>query len=640
MKKIFYLLFLTVITVETSAQTLLQEIPDYKFQYAEGLDADVNADGKLDIIIGGNDPATSAAYERIGIDGKSYYYRTLMLIWSSIQNKFIEGATNLNSNSRPYFALGDFDGDNILDLISCSHGSYAAFPEDWGMFIGDGNGNFNRKEMSFDKSGYEFFPRACAVADFNMDGKPDIVSVGFGGTFGTSSYVNFGAILINNGESVGDTKFKVTGTDLFESHGFAYPGLYVLDINNDGYPDFMLTASDVSDNAISDKSFFDIFVNKGINGPGQFERIHICENMGGFAQYLGPVLIQDFNSDGYLDMIVTGKTGSSSVSAMHYYVNKGDGSFQLNTQTNLTDSICKDIRNDASVDSQAKAFDWNSDGIPDILINGYVSAKPSTQTAYWWKNNGSGNFSSSSRLPGASNSCMMFPDWNGDGVRDLFTVGKTTSTTYLTQGGTNYFEGMVTKGEAPANLRPNAPTGLIANTIGKSVTLSWNAATDDKTPAASLSYEYYIKNADDEIINNCRSIIGGSLDGSRMVLALGNAFLAKSITLSNLTEGNYTWGVQAIDASYQGSTFATGTFSIKASDITQVDDVKVIISVNNRILSITTEGKAHLEIIDVSGKALVNNNFNQNYSGFISQKGVYIIVVEQNGIKNRKKIVI
>lgn len=641
MKKICYFLLLMVYTADISAQTLLQEIPEYKFQYAEGLDVDVNADGKLDILIGGNVyPATDAAYERIGLDGKSYFYRTLLLLWNDAQNKFIEGATNFNSNSRPYFALGDFDGDNILDVVSCSHGAYAAFPDDWGLFIGDGNGNYNREEMTFDKSGYEFFPRGCAVADFNMDGKPDIVCVGYGGTFGTSNYVNFGAVLLNDGEFVGDTKFKVTGTELFENHGFAYPGLYILDINNDGYPDFLLTASDASDNAISDKSFFDVFMNKGVNGPGQFDRIHICEEMGGFAQYLGPVLIQDFTGDGYLDLVVTGKTGSSSVSVMHYYVNKGNGSFELNTQANLTDSICRDIRNDASVDTQAKAFDWNGDGFPDILINGYVSAKPSTQTGYWWKNNGAGNFNASSRLPGASNSCMMFPDWNGDGVRDMLTVGKTTSTTYITQGGSNYFEAMITKGEAPVNARPSAPVNLNASTDGNKVTLSWNAASDDKTPTASLSYEYYIKNNDNEIINNCRSIVGGTLDGSRMVLAPGNAFMAKSVTLNSLPEGNYTWGVQAIDACYEGSVFATGSFAINTSYLKPSESSGIKISVVNHKVKIETNENANLEVVDLAGRIIEKGSFEMSYTTNILNKGIYLIVVDAKGKRTIEKIVI
>ncbi|GHU67303.1 hypothetical protein FACS189413_01820 [Bacteroidia bacterium] len=629
-----------VFTVGLNAQTLLQEIPGYKFQYAEGLDVDVNADGKLDILIGGNDPERGAAYERTGLDGTSYYYRTLLLLWSNAQNKFIEGSTNFNTNSRPYHAFADFDGDNILDLVSCSHGSYAAFPEDWGLFIGDGNGNFNRDEMTFDDPSYEFFPRGCAVADVNLDGKPDIISVGYGGSYGTSNFVDFGAVLINDGKFVGDTKFKVTQRDLFASNAWSYPGLYVLDINNDGYPDFLLTASDASDNAIYDKSFFDIFVNKGVNAPGEFERIHICEQMGGSAQYLGPVLIQDFNGDGYLDIVVTGKTGSTSVSVLHYYVNQGDGSFQLDTQENLQSAVCKDIRNDASTDTQAKAFDWDGDGLPDILINAYVSAPPATQTGFWWKNQGQGVFAPESRLPGASNSCMMFPDWNGDGVRDMLTVGKTTSTTYITQGGNNYFEAMVTKGEAPLNAKPSAPTGLNSAVNGTGVRLSWDAATDDKTPSASLSYEYFIKNEDGEVYNNCRSIIGGALDGSRMVLALGNAFLSKSVTLSHFPEGDYTWGVQAIDACYEGSVFATGAFTIGGSSIPQNNIPNVRISTENQILTIQSDGNTHLKLMDLSGKILEEKQFNQTYSKQLPNKGVYLLELDTNGQRIVKKVII
>ncbi|MDR1682202.1 MAG: T9SS type A sorting domain-containing protein [Candidatus Symbiothrix sp.] len=640
MKKISIFCLLVAFTASISAQIVLQEIPDYKFQHANGLDVDVNADGKLDIFIGGNDFPQRSEYERIGSTGSPAYYRTLLLLWSKAQNEFIEGASNFLTNSRPYHAFADFDGDNILDLVSCSHGSYAAFPEDWGLFIGDGNGNFNREEITFDDSNYEFFPRAAVVTDVNLDGKPDIICVGYGGSYGTSSYVDFGGILINDGEFVGDTKFKVTGRNLFAPHAWSYPGLYVLDINNDGYPDFLITASDASDNAIADKSFFDVFVNKGANAPGEFERIHICETLQTPAQYLGPVLIQDFTGNGYLDIVVTGKTGSSSVSVMRHYTNNGDGSFELNTQTNLTDSICKDIRNESSTDTQAKAFDWDGDGLPDILINGYVSAKPSTQTGYWWKNNGEGNFSASQRLPGASNSCMMFPDWDGDGVRDMFTVGKTTSTTYLTQGGSNYFEGMVTKGEAPVNVKPSAPDGLNVAVNGNEVRLSWNVATDDKTPAASLSYEYYILNSEGEVINNCRSIIGGALDGSRMVLALGNAFLSKSVTLNHLPAGDYTWGVQAIDACYEASVFATGEFTVGNTAISQTTVPNVKITSNNQTLTVKTKGQTTLRLVDLSGKILEESQFNRSYSKALPGKGVFLVELNVSGQRIIKKIII
>ena len=619
------------------AQTLLQEIPAYKIQYGDMQDVDINVDGKLDLFIGGNDYAKAATNERVGLDGVSYYYQTLMLMWSDTQAKFYEAGSNFKNNSRPYSAFADFDGDNILDMVYANHGIVAAFPEDFGLYLGDGNGNFDKEAWTFDIASYEFFPRACAVADVNNDGKPDIIAMGYIGTYGTSDFKNCSAILINNGEYVGDMKFKVTNQALFANNAWSYPQIQVTDVNNDGYTDFVLTASDASDNAISDKTFTDIFLNKGATAPGEFQRMYLCEQMGGKPQYLGPVLVQDFSGNGYLDVFITGKNGTTSVSPMNLYLNNSNGTFTKSTQANFR----ADLRNENSTASQSKAYDWDGDGISDIIMSGYVSEAPATQTGLWWKNNGSAVFGAESRLPGASNSCMAFPDWNGDGVRDMMIIGKTTSTTYITQGGTNYFEAMITKGEAPANVKPSAPTNIQSVTKGNSVTLSWNAAVDDKTSSNSLSYEFYLKNSDGDVYNNCRSIIGGNLDGSRMVLALGNAFLNKTITLNNLPDDDYTWGVQAIDASYAGSVFATGSFTIDGlSAVTHTQDFNVNISINGQMLTVNAGVEnAVVKIMDTAGKLIDMQSFSQTYSKELA-KGIYIITVEQNGERKIQKAIL
>lgn len=636
-KQLLSFLLLAVSLPLMIGQTLLTEIPAYKIQVGDIQDVDINADGKLDLFIGGNDYAKSAVNERVGLDGTSYYYQTIMLIWSKTQQEFYEAGTNFKSNSRPYPAFADMDGDNILDIVYSHHGVIAAFPDDYGLFIGDGNGNFDKEAWVFDLENYEFFPKASAIADFNMDGKPDVLAIGHAGTIGSSDFVNHSAILINNGEYVGDMKFKVTSQSLFANHSWSYPQIQILDFNNDGYPDFLLTARDASDNAINNGTFTDIFMNKGASAPGEFQRIFLCEQMGAIPQYLGPLLVQDFNGDGYLDVFITGKNANSSVSPMNLYLNNGSGTFSKSTQANFR----ADMRNENSTASQSKAFDWDGDGIPDIVMSGYVSEAPATQVGLWWKNDGEAGFGTEARIPGASNSCMAFPDWNGDGVRDMMIVGKTTSTTYITQGGSNYFEAMVTKGEAPMNQKPSAPANTNAVVSGNSVTLSWDAAVDDKTPSNSLSYEIYIKNSDGDVYNNCRSIIGGSDDGVRMVLALGNAFLNKSVKINNLPDDDYTWGVQAIDANYAGSVFATGSFKIDGSSaVSNPRELNVQFNMTNQVITIKTGVEsATVRIMDITGKLLEKSIFSRSFSKELP-KGMYLISVEHNGLKNIRKVII
>jgi hypothetical protein len=108
--------------------------------------------------------------------------------------------------------------------------------------------------------------------------------------------------------------------------------------------------------------------------------------------------------------------------------------------------------------------------------------------------------------------------------------------------------------------RPDAPTALTAAVDGKSVKLSWTAASSSMK---NVTYEYYLKETSRGIIyNNVSSFIGGEKDGKRKVLRDGNAYMNTSMTLT-LPDGTYEWGVQTVNAAQRGSVFATGqTFII------------------------------------------------------------------------------
>ena len=107
--------------------------------------------------------------------------------------------------------------------------------------------------------------------------------------------------------------------------------------------------------------------------------------------------------------------------------------------------------------------------------------------------------------------------------------------------------------------RPAAPTALKAQVEDNTVALSWTPAA---TAQKNVTYEYFIKDANGKIYNGATSFIGGDKDGVRKVLREGNAFMNTKLTLNNIPAGDYTWGVQTIAADLQGSTFATGTFTV------------------------------------------------------------------------------
>jgi hypothetical protein len=115
---------------------------------------------------------------------------------------------------------------------------------------------------------------------------------------------------------------------------------------------------------------------------------------------------------------------------------------------------------------------------------------------------------------------------------------------------------------------PTAPTGLITSVNGNSVTLSWNPATDLETPQASLTYNLRVGTTPGG--SDIMSPMANS-NGTRKVVQMGNVNQNTSWKLKNLKPGTYYWSTQAIDTSFEGSTFATeGSFKVGVGAIGNV----------------------------------------------------------------------
>ena len=80
-----------------------------------------------------------------------------------------------------------------------------------------------------------------------------------------------------------------------------------------------------------------------------------------------------------------------------------------------------------------------------------------------------------------------------------------------------------------------------------------------------------MKDSEGNLVNDCLSFIGGSLDGVRKSQTVGNAGGNKSITFFPPKSDTYTWGVQTVNAAYHGSTFAVGdSFTFEDSGVSHI----------------------------------------------------------------------
>ncbi|NJK85514.1 MAG: VCBS repeat-containing protein [Bacteroidales bacterium] len=125
-------------------------------------------------------------------------------------------------------------------------------------------------------------------------------------------------------------------------------------------------------------------------------------------------------------------------------------------------------------------IDWDNDGNYDLLITGW-EPEIGTQTGWLFKGDGAGNFTEVGRIPGASETVMIFNDWNNDDVLDVLVSGYSGDPMWYAEeerGRTAsvYFN----TNTATPNERPSSPTNLTSTPASDNVTLSWDAATDSK----------------------------------------------------------------------------------------------------------------------------------------------------------------
>jgi hypothetical protein len=238
-----------------------------------------------------SDGALDLAVTNAGVTGGQGYVSIL----AGYGNGRFSAPLGIDVGSNPAVATADFNADGRQDIVAAN-----AFTNDVVVLLGNGDGTF---ESAMHNA--IIFPTFVAVGDFNGDGYPDLAVTS--GT-GFSTYVN---ILLGKG----DGTFQAPVNYPVEETPTA---IAVADFNGDGDQDLAV--------AIDNCFFFpcpdglvSIFPGNGAGGfrePTNF-------GSGGVA----PVAIStaDFNNDGYPDLAVV-NFFSANVGTL---LGKGNGSFEL-----------------------------------------------------------------------------------------------------------------------------------------------------------------------------------------------------------------------------------------------------------------------------------------------------------------------
>ena len=427
-------------------------------------------------------------------------------------------------------AWGDFDHDGDYDLAVGSEGVTALFRNDGGTLV--------QIPVSLpgylEDSGYEdtYDLRSLTWADFDNDGDLDLLipSIYDEATFSFRT-----ALMRNDGDDgAGGWTFTDAEAGLDPT---AHAQSAWADIDGDGDLDLFMANVDF----YGDTGFLKLYTNDAgtLTGIDPLA-IRIAHGLADIA---------DADGDGDQDILVAGnieEQDGTFVTVLRVYTNDA-GTYIPTTLIDAPNADWLDI-------NAATWADYDSDGDIDLLVTGTFIGDTEIEGKSVIFANDAGTFTPLDVvLPAPIGSvgrggAFTWFDLDGDGDLDYLVAGA-----FFVPGGNGLVEAkmrLFQNTSAGSNAPPEAPDGLDSAPAASGVTLAWNPASDDHTPSAQLTYDLELWR-----------------DGVPVTLPErlpepGNVSAATRWTIANLSDGNYTWRVRAVDSAYAGGAAAEGTFSL------------------------------------------------------------------------------
>jgi hypothetical protein len=325
---------------------------------------DFNADGQLDILIGGHNGRTSDLiiwYQNPGVtDG----------LW--IKHAVYEGSDAFGFEGG---AAGDLDGDGDTDLVM---GSYWKHKLCWLQNQGDGAGQWKLHELGIPKSGTTY------LYDFDKDGKLDIVtraSQKYSGEVGKDVWIwkqNNIASWTRYSKPIGDGEFFNIG-----------------DVDMDGKIDI-------------------VFANKWLRNNddidvGTWKAYTFTDAYSWLCTF--PIII-DLNGDGRNDIVLTPTVWAGEYAKTAWYEAP-----EKQTNGNWVEHIIEN--NIECVTHALGVFDFNGDGTLDVFTAEMNSSEDPDEVRIYYNKDGKGKVWEKSIIAVSGSHMNQFFDFDGDGDVDI-----------------------------------------------------------------------------------------------------------------------------------------------------------------------------------------------------------------------------
>ena len=490
--------------------------------------ADLNGDGFLDITA--NDPNTNELTVYLATSASTY-----------------AAAAQYTTSDGNYYGcsttVGDLTGDGKPEIVgsNCSNSG-----NDITVYVNNGDGTF-ATGVYYDgavsggaaSGAADVYTNAVAIADVNGDGKADIIA--------TNDYSGDVTILFGNGD--GTVNVPTFG---YATGGYPVVPAIVADFNGDGFADLMVL-DDVSS----------LVYLKGY-GDGTFRAAldHYAAADSFASSYA--VASGDFNGDGYADFVVGNNCNScTNPLGITVFLSNPDGSYQPGVTYGSSSSMWF-----------AAVADFNGDGKLDIAATDYNAG-----TVQIFNGDGTGNFTAgptfNTDLASANPYGVFVADFNKDGHPDLAIANYGSDISILLNDGTGNFQapipiplnGYVWQGVAIADLG-NGNLDIVApfwTGLDVAVLIGNGDGTFQPEQDLPLGTGYELDAValgdfnGDKKLDMAVTMNGGS--GQDIAIALGNgdgtfgtfSIVPSSLQNLNLVTSPYPQSIQAADIDGDGN---------------------------------------------------------------------------------------